>query len=327
MKRILTGIKPTGMPHLGNYLSVIKPSINNLNYDEEDCYFFIADYHALTTLRDAKVLKEYTYEVAATWLACGLDPERITFYRQSDVPEIFQLAWMLSCYTPKGLLNRAHAYKSSVDKNIENEKDPDHGINAGLFSYPILMAADILLFKANAVPVGKDQIQHLEMAKDIAQIFNNHHPKTLTLPEGKLNPNSEVILGLDGRKMSKSYDNTIPLCCSEKKLHKLVKGIATDSVDRYAPKDPDNSTIYHYYKNFTSPTEAEKFHAALRGGMAWGDAKEELFQVMNTELSPVREQYEYYMGHKDTLDNLLADGGLRAKKTAKMSMFLIQEGM
>ena len=182
------------------------------------------------------------------------------------------------------------------------------------------MAADILLFKANEVPIGKDQVSHLEMAKDIAQRFNHHHKKTLVEPEGVLYKNIDVILGLDGRKMSKSYDNTIPLCCSEKKLHKLIKGIITDSADRNSPKDPDTSTIYHYYKNFASSTESEKFHKELREGMAWGDAKEELFQVMNKELTPIRDQYEYHMEHLSLVEDMLEDGGLRAKFTANMNM-------
>ena len=328
MKRILTGIKPTGMPHLGNYLAVIKPSLSD-RYLGNNHYYFIADYHALTTIKKGKELKRFTHEVAATWLACGLDPEKVCLYKQSDIPEIFQLAWMLSCYTPKGLLNRAHAYKSKVDENEESipKRDPDHGIDAGLFNYPVLMAADIILFKANVVPIGKDQCQHIEIARDIAQRFNHHHNKALVLPAGMLDPNIDVIQGLDGRKMSKSYDNTIPLCCPEKKLHKLIKGITTDSADRYAPKDPDSSTIYHYYKNFTSTGEQEKMHKALREGMAWGDAKEELFQVMNKELTPIREQYDFYMGNTQKIDEILGRGRERAGNEAKKNMLEIKERM
>lgn len=326
MSNVLTGIKPTGMPHLGNYLSVIKPAIERVNgwgVERNENFFFIADYHALTSVKKRIELKDNIRMVAATWLASGLmtnGNDNTNFYVQSDVPEIFQLSWILSCYTPKGFLNRAHAYKSAVDKNLEVDKDEDQGIDAGLYNYPVLMAADILLFKADQVPVGLDQIQHIEIARDIAQRFNHRHKKALHLPKAEIIEGVETILGLDGRKMSKSYDNTIPLCCSEKKLKKLIKGIPTDSADRNAPKSTEDSLVCHYFKHFGSPSEVFNFELELKDGMAWGDAKEKLFQLMNTKLAPIRDEFDWYMNNTGRIDQILEGGRDKVRRIAKNNM-------
>ena len=282
-KNILTGIKPTGTPHIGNYLGAIKPALKDMHNPDYNYKLFVADYHAHTTVKDAKLFREYVYEIAATWLACGLDPQKVTFYAQVDVPELFELTWLLSCHTPKGDLNRAHAYKALVQANIDKgSKDPDHGVNMGLFTYPLLMAADILLFDTNLVPVGKDQIQHVEIARSIASRINAlYKTQVLVEPESLVVESVAVVPGLDGRKMSKSYDNTIPLFCSEKRLKKLVNRITTDSTGADGPKDPDNSLIFDYYKLFASDEEVETFAGQLRGGISWGEAKAELFEKIN----------------------------------------------
>ena len=312
MSIILTGIKPTGTPHLGNYLGAIKPAIELANQIEGTFFFFIADYHALTYIKDPKVFSEYVYEVAATWLACGLDPEKVILYKQSDISEIFELNWILACNTPKGDLNRAHAYKASVAEN-EGTKDLDHGINTGLFTYPVLMAADILLFQSNIVPVGKDQIQHVEIARSIAQRINQKYGEIFTLPQEQVKKDVQTIIGLDGQKMSKSYSNTIPLFCAEKKLKKLTNKIKTDSTPENDPKDPDGALVVDYFKQFSSAAELEIFKDELKKGLSWGLAKAKLFEVINREIKDKRDKYNELINDHDKIDSILKDGACKAK--------------
>ncbi|SFL99102.1 tryptophanyl-tRNA synthetase [Gracilibacillus orientalis] len=248
-KTILTGIKPTRQIHLGNYIGAIKPALDLAKIEDYRSAYFVADYHGLTKIHNAEEFRHLSYGIAATWLALGLDPDMVIFYRQSDVPDIFELNWILSCFTSKGLMNRAHAYKALIDSNKKSEKDIDFCVNMGLFNYPVLMAADILMFKTEVVPVGKDQVQHVEITRDIAESFNNTYGETFLLPEYKIQENTAVLPGLDGRKMSKSYNNTIPLFEDPKKLQKLINKIKTDSLLPEAPKDPDRSTIFMFIKN------------------------------------------------------------------------------
>lgn len=315
-KRILTGIKPTGYAHLGNYFGAIKPAIELSNNENYECYYFIADNHALTTLKSAEEMKEYTYNIACTWLACGLDPSKVVFYRQTDVPEIFHLSWILSNVTPKGLMNRAHAYKAKTEENQANGIDVDSGVNMGLYNYPILMAADILMFGSDLVPVGLDQKQHIEIARDIAESFNKKYGKTFVVPEEYIEKNTCTLVGLDGRKMSKSYNNTIQLFTDEKTLQKSINKIVTDSRLPGEPKDPD-CTLAILYKIFASDEEYKKYVSDLKAGMGWGDAKKELFRVANAKISPMREKFNYYMSHKEEVDEILAQGAIKARKVAQ----------
>ena len=316
----LTGIKPTGEPHLGNYIGAIKPALKLA--EEYEAMYFIADYHALTTVRDPKLLRHYTRSVAATWIAAGLDPDRVIFYRQSDVPEIPELTWIMCCVTGKGLMNRAHAYKAARDRNQEARKvDLDVGINMGLYNYPILMAVDILIMGTDVVPVGRDQMQHVEIAADIAGSFNHVYGDSfkLKIPQAIV-PEAETghsLPGVDGRKMSKSYDNTIPLFCSESQLKKLVRGIPTDSTPVEEPKDPDSSNVFQILEQFASPEVTVETRRRLQaGGMGWGDLKNELFDVLNTQLSPLRQRYDALMAPDSELDALLAAGAEKARKRA-----------
>ncbi|MDD3807946.1 MAG: tryptophan--tRNA ligase, partial [Candidatus Marinimicrobia bacterium] len=304
----LTGIKPTGIPHIGNYFGAIRPALELSK--EYEARYFIADYHALNSVKDPHLLKEMVYEVAATWLASGLDPEKVLFYRQSDVPETFDLAMILMAFTPKGLMNRAHAYKSAVQENEQAGKDPDDGINMGLYTYPVLMAADILLFDTNVVPVGKDQKQHVEMAADIAQSLNRTVGKNLlVIPEAKISESTQTVVGLDGRKMSKSYNNTISLFLPSKKLHKTLMKIVTNSQGVEEPKDPETSHIFTLYKLFATPEQQKKLAQRYRaGGMGWGEAKQELFEVMDTYLAPMREKYYAIIDDKEHIDKILKEG-------------------
>jgi tryptophanyl-tRNA synthetase len=313
----LTGIKPTGEPHLGNYIGAIKPALE-LVRDYESIYF-IADYHALTTIRDPKLLRHYTRSVAAGWLAAGLDPDRTTFYRQSDVPEIFELTWVLSCMTAKGLMNRAHAYKAARDANREAGADEDAGINMGLYSYPILMAVDILINESDVVPVGKDQVQHVEIAADIAGSFNHVYGKRFRfkIPQALIPPaeTGHTLPGIDGRKMSKSYGNTIPLFAPEKQLRKLVRGIPTDSTPVEAPKDPDSSVVFQLLANFAAPEVIAGTRRELAaGGLGWGALKDRLATVLDERLAPMRERYDALMQPESTLDEVLATGAEKARK-------------
>jgi len=316
-KIALTGIKPTGIPHLGNYLGAIKPALQL----SETCEarYFIADYHALNSTKDANSIRQMTLEVAAAWLAAGLDPNKVLIYKQSLVPQTFELLTMLLAFTPKGLMNRAHAYKAMLQSNAENGKDPDDGVNMGLFTYPVLMAADILLFDTDYVPVGKDQFQHVEMAVDIAQSFNYvYGQECFKLPEPMTTPTSHTLPGLDGRKMSKSYDNTIPLFCPEKQLRKLVMRVITNSQSVEEPKDPETCTIFNIYRNFATDQQIEALRQRyLAGGMGWGHAKQELFEVMNAALSPMRTRYDELMANPHTITSILEEGSAKARILAQ----------
>lgn len=315
-ERILSGIKPTGIAHIGNYFGVIKSSVEMAQDENNECVFFIADDHALTTVASAEEMKFNTYNIACTWLACGLDPNKAIFFKQSDVPEVFHLNWILSCLTPKGLMNRAHAYKAMVEKNSANNEDKDAGVNMGLYNYPILMAADILLYGSTMVPVGLDQKQHIEIANDIAKYFNNKFGEVFTYPKELIDEEVCTILGLDGRKMSKSYNNTIQLFCTEKELQKTVNRIVTDSRLPGESKDPD-CTLSKLYKLFTTPEKYEEYRQKLIAGLGWGDAKKELFNVMNDYIAPMREKYNYYMAHTNEVDEILNDGAIKARKIAQ----------
>lgn len=313
-KTILTGIKPTGQIHLGNYIGSIKPALELAQQSEYQPAYFVADYHGMTKKHDVESFRKLTYGIAATWLALGLDPEKVIFYKQSDIPEIFELTWILSCISPKGLMNRAHAYKAIVDYNNTADRDIDFGVNMGLFNYPILMAADILMFKSDLVPVGKDQVQHIEIARDLAVSFNNTYGETFVLPEFKIQEDTAVLPGLDGRKMSKSYNNTIPLFEEPKKLQKLINKIKTDSLPPEAPKDPDTSVIFTLYKEFASPSETEKMREQFVQGIGWGEAKKELFYVMNKFLEEPREKYNELMASPEKMDQILKDGADKARE-------------
>jgi tryptophanyl-tRNA synthetase len=316
VKISLTGIKPTGNLHIGNYFGAIKPALELTR--EYDARYFIADYHALNTMRDPAELKSCIREVAAGWLAAGLDPEKVIFYRQSSIPEVFELTTMLMAFTAKGLMNRAHAYKAAVQENAEKGDDPDAGVNMGLFTYPVLMAADIILFDSDVVPVGKDQVQHIEMAQDIAQAVNHTYgEEVLKVPQAAVQEDVAVVPGLDGRKMSKSYNNTIPLFVPEKQLRKLIMRIVTNSQTVEEPKDPVSSQIFLLYKLFSTSGEQRDLAARYReGGMGWGDAKEELFRVVNRELAPVRDRFNNIIADTAALDRVLAAGAEKARPIA-----------
>lgn len=321
--RVLTGITTTGTPHLGNYLGAIKPAVRVSQDANQSSFFFLADYHALIKCHDPERVARSTREIAATWLALGLDTDNATFYRQSDIPEIPQLTWILTCLCSKGLMNRAHAYKASVDANRDAGKtDLDDGVTMGLFSYPILMAADILMFNAKHIPVGKDQIQHIEMARDVAGRFNHTYADLFVLPEPMVDDDPLTISGLDGRKMSKSYDNTIPLFCSEDELLKLIKQIKTDSKAPGEPKDADDSTIFELYSLFASDEESADFRTKFEQGIGWGDAKLELFEYLNNYLKAPRERYNELMQDLSSVEAELLKG---AEKAREYSVPLLQQ--
>jgi tryptophanyl-tRNA synthetase len=314
---VLTGIKPTGKVHVGNYIAAIKPALQMAKDSDCTALYFIADYHALTFIQDRDEFNDLSYGIAATWLALGLDSERVVFYRQSDVPEIFELSWILSCLTPKGLLNRAHAYKAILDKNEQSGVDTDTGVNMGLYTYPILMAADILLFQSDQVPVGKDQIQHVEIARDIAEGFNRNYGDTFKLPKYKVDDNTALIPGLDGRKMSKSYNNTIPLFESAERLKKLISKMKTDSTPPGEPKDPDTSNVFLLYKEFGTPDQLQELRIKFEAGISWGEAKQELFQVMNAYLEEPRRKYYELMAAPEQIDQILVEGAKKARSMAQ----------
>ncbi|HJR13043.1 MAG TPA: tryptophan--tRNA ligase [Rhodanobacteraceae bacterium] len=325
--RYLTGITTTGTPHLGNYVGAIRPAIAASRRDGNDAFFFLADYHALIKSDDPARIARSRLEIAATWLACGLDPERVTFYRQSDIPEIPELTWMLTCVTAKGLLNRAHAYKAAVDQNTAKGEDPDAAITAGLYMYPVLMAADILIFNADKVPVGRDQVQHVEMTRDIGQRFNHLHGKhwraaggegePFVLPEVAIEESVATLPGLDGRKMSKSYDNTVPLFeGGPKATREAIAKIVTDSREPGEPKDPDSSSLYAIYRAFAGDTESAAFRHELEAGMGWGDAKQKLFERIDAETAPLREHYDTLMAHPDDIEDALREGAKKAHAIA-----------
>ncbi len=327
-KICLTGVKPTGMPHLGNYIGAIKPAIDNVNNSEMEGYFFIADYHSLITVHDGETLRNDIYEVAATWLAAGLDPEKAVLYKQSDVPEITELNWIISCFASKGLMNRAHAYKAKKDKNAEENRDEDFGINMGLFSYPVLMAADILFMNTNYVPVGEDQLQHIEIARDIASSFNHKYGDLLTLPEAIVSKEEVKLLpGLDGRKMSKSYNNHIPCFVPEKKLKKMINKITTDSTPPEAPKNPDDSLIFDIYKFFATKEEQDALAKRYQDGIGWGYAKLELFEIVNREMKEAREKYDALMADKSQIDKILAEGAAKVRPIAQENLRRIKKAI
>lgn len=318
-KMILTGVKPTGAPHLGNYVGAIKPAIE-LAKSADRAAMFVADYHALNQMHDAAALQQSSDTVAATFLALGLDPEQTVFFRQSDVPETLELSTILASVTPKGLMNRSHAYKAIVDINRQagkSEEELDAGVNMGLYTYPILMAADILLYDTDLVPVGKDQIQHIEFTRDIADYFNRAYGETLKLPGHFVPQNAAAIPGLDGRKMSKSYNNTIPLFEEPKKLRKLIMKIVTDSLAPEDPKDPDDSTIFQLYTQFATADQVETMRDAfIKGGMGYGEAKTLLFEAANAALTEPRERFNELMGDVSRIDAILKTGAERARAIA-----------
>jgi tryptophanyl-tRNA synthetase len=316
--RVLTGITTTGSPHLGNYVGAIRPAIAASRDPGVESFYFLADYHALVKCDDPARIQRSTLEIAASWLACGLDPEKVYFYRQSDIAEIPELTWLLTCVTAKGLLNRAHAYKAATDVNREKGDDADAGINAGLYLYPVLMAADILLFNAHKVPVGRDQIQHIEMARDIGQRFNHlYGSEYFTLPEAAIEDNVATLPGLDGRKMSKSYDNTIPLWLPQKELRKAILGIVTNSQAPGEPKNPDDSHLFSIYQAFASADETATMRKAYAGGIAWGDAKQKLFERIDAELAPLRERYETLLAAPEKIEETLLAGAERARELSR----------
>jgi tryptophanyl-tRNA synthetase len=320
-KTILTGITPSGTPHLGNYIGAIRSTIELQNQPNVDAFYCIADGHSLVKLWEPKLRQQFVLELAATWLALGLDPNKVTFYCQSHIPEIYELAWMLTSVTAKGLMNRAHAYKDAVVKNTEEgHTDPDNGITMGLFCYPILMAADILMFNADQVPVGRDQIQHMEMARDIAARFNHLYGKTFTLPEALIEENVQTLPGLDGRKMSKSYGNTIPLLGDAKELKKLIMKIKTNSLMPGEPKDTKDCTLFAIYSAFASASEIEAYRQAYQEGIAWGDAKNALFELLDKKLAAPREHYQHLMAHPKEVHAILEAGAEKARQ--RISKFM-----
>jgi tryptophanyl-tRNA synthetase len=325
---VLTGVKPTGQPHIGNYLGAIRPALELSAQPNTETWFFIADYHALINVPEPERMREMTYEVAAAWLACGLDPSTTVFYRQSDVPEIMELNWILSCFTPKGLMNRAHAYKARVQENeAAGKSDLDFGVSMGLYGYPVLMAADILMFSADKVPVGEDQVQHLEIARDIAQKFNRRYGELLKLPGVITQIKGKNVPGLDGRKMSKSYDNYIHLFEEPARMKKLVARIKTDSLPPEAPKSTEGSILFELYECFASPEQVTAMRERFTAGISWGVAKEELFNVMNEHLSLPREKYKELMADRSYIDKLLKEGAERARAKAVPFMKTLRQAM
>jgi tryptophanyl-tRNA synthetase len=325
--RVLTGITTSGTPHLGNYVGAIRPTVRASRLAEVQSFYFLADYHALIKVGDPARVQRSTLEIAATWLACGLDPEHVTFYRQSDVPEIPELTWFLTCVTGKGVLNRAHAYKASVDKNTAAGEEPDAGVTAGLFMYPVLMGADILMFNAHQVPVGRDQIQHIEMARDMASSFNHLYGEHFTLPEAVIEAHVATLPGLDGRKMSKSYDNTIPLFTPQAQLRKLIMGIVTDSKAPGEPKSTEGSALFQLYQAFASAEETAAFAQAYAQGIAWGEAKQQVFERLDQEIAPMRVVYERLMQDPAHIEAVLQRGAQKARAIATPFMARVRHAV
>ncbi|AKK69320.1 tryptophan--tRNA ligase [Xanthomonas translucens] len=312
--RVLTGITTSGTPHLGNYVGAIRPALQASLRPGIESFYFLADLHSLIKAQDPARTLRSTLEIAASWLAAGLDPSKVWFYRQSDVPETNELTWFLTCVAGKGILNRAHAYKAAVDKNRADGEDDDAGVSAGLFMYPVLMAADILLFKAQQVPVGRDQIQHIEMARDFGQRFNHVYGRDyFTLPEALIDENVATLPGLDGRKMSKSYDNTIPLFAPREELKKRVFSIVTDSRAPGAPKDTEGSALFQLYQAFATAEETAAFAQAFAAGIGWGEAKQQLFARIDAEIAPMRERYEALMARPGDIEAILRDNAQRLR--------------
>lgn len=316
-QRVLTGITTTGTPHLGNYVGAIRPAIAASQRADVQSFYFLADFHALIKCQEPALVHQSTREIAATWLALGLNTDNAVFYRQSDVPEIPELCWVLTCMAAKGLMNRAHAYKASVDANVEAGEDPDYAITMGLYSYPILMAADILMFNAHKVPVGRDQIQHIEMARDIAARFNHHYGEHFVLPEALVDDNVAVLQGLDGRKMSKSYGNTIPLFLPEKQLKKSINKILTNLLEPGEPKDPDTSPVFQIWQAFATQGQTTYMRQQFAEGIAWGEAKRQLFELINGQLAEARERYEALLANPAHIEEILQAGAQKARAYSK----------
>ena len=328
VRRVLTGITTTGTPHLGNYVGAIRPAIRASVQPGVESFYFLADYHALVKCQEPERVQRSTLEIAATWLALGLDPDKVWFYRQSDIPEIPELTWFLGCVAAKGLLNRAHAYKAAVDANMQAGEDPDAGINLGLFNYPVLMAADILLFNAHEVPVGRDQIQHIEMARDMGQRFNHvYGSEYFTLPEARVDESTALLPGLDGRKMSKSYDNAIPLWLPAQELRKAILGIVTNSQAPGEPKDPATSHLYTIYQAFADAAEGAAMRRAYADGIGWGDAKQALYERIERELAPARERYVELMANPARIEQVLRMGGEKARARSIPFMATLRESV
>ena len=320
-KRILTGITTTGTPHIGNYLGAIKPAIKMASEFDES-FYFLADYHAIIKNSNSNEIGDSVKNIALAWIASGLDIEKSFFYRQSDVPEILELSWVLNCVTAKGLMNRSHAYKAATALNA---KDEDKGITMGLFSYPVLMAADILMFDATHVPVGADQNQHIEMTRDIAARFNHTYKKIFELPEAIIETEKDIVLGIDGRKMSKSYGNIIPLLSTEKALKKSIAKIVTNSLEPGEPKDTDGCSVFSLYSHFASKNELLELADDYKNGISWGDAKNKLFSLVNNEISPIREKYEQFSSNDKLLNELLHEGSIKARVLAKEKIAIVRE--
>ena len=325
--RFLTGITTSGTPHLGNYVGSIRPSVRASQAPGVESYYFLADYHALIKIDDPTRIQRSTLEIAASWLACGLDPQRVVFYRQSDVPEIPELTWFLTCVTGKGVLNRAHAYKAAVDKNTAANADPDADVNVGLFMYPVLMGADILMFNAHKVPVGRDQVQHIEMARDMANSFNHRYGEHFVPPQAVIEEAVATLPGLDGRKMSKSYDNTIPLFAPREQLKKLIAGIKTDSRAPGEAKDTEGSALFQIYQAFASEAETQALRQAYAEGIAWGDAKQLLFERIDREIAPLRASYEQLMANPAQLEAILLAGAAKARQVATPFMGRLRQAV
>ncbi|HEY1091830.1 MAG TPA: tryptophan--tRNA ligase, partial [Burkholderiaceae bacterium] len=319
-QRVLTGITTTGTLHLGNYVGAIRPAIAASREKGVESFYFMADYHALIKCDDPVRVARSRLEITATWIAAGLNPERTVIYRQSDIPEIPELTWLLTCVTSKGQMNRAHAYKAAADANTANGEDTDAGITMGLYSYPILMAADILMFNAHRVPVGKDQVQHIEMARDVAQRFNHLFgggKELFVLPEAEVEAEMELLPGLDGRKMSKSYDNVIPLFQGgTKALKEAIARIVTDSKLPGEPKEPEGQALVTIFDAFATPAERAAFRAELRAGLAWGEAKQRLFDQIEGQIGPMRAKYEALLAHPEKLEAILMAGAAKARALA-----------
>ena len=312
-QRVLTGITTTGVPHLGNLVGAVLPAIKASERKDTTSFLFLADYHSLIKNSDSELRHKSSFDIAACWLACGLDPKKVIFYRQSDIPHIFELAWILSCLASKGLLNRAHAYKAATTDNETNKtKDIDKGVNMGLFNYPILMAADILMFKADSVPVGQDQKQHIEMTRDIALKFNHHYGEILTPPEAVIDKHTGVLPGIDGRKMSKSYNNTIPIFIEEEKLRKVIMKIKTNSLEPGEPKDSSDCNIFNIYKAISPKEKVDDLQKFYDEGIAWGEAKKILFEELNSFLRPFNSEYNKIIKDKSYVEKTLIEGSEKA---------------
>jgi tryptophanyl-tRNA synthetase len=329
--RFLTGITPSGTPHLGNYVGSIRPSVQASLRSDVESFYFLADYHALIKIDDPARIQRSTLEIAASWLAAGLDPERVTFYRQSDIPEIPELTWLLTCVTGKGILNRAHAYKAAVDKNTAAGCEPEADISAGLFMYPVLMGADILMFNAHKVPVGRDQVQHIEIARDLASSFNHRYKSGgdghFTLPEAAIEESVAILPGLDGRKMSKSYDNSIPMFATAKELKKLIAGIKTDSRAPGEAKEVEGSALYQIYQAFASEQESAALRQAYADGISWADAKQLLFERIDREIAPMRDAYQALMADPAKIETILLAGAAKARALSQPFMHQLRHAV